>query len=120
MIPESQEPKPIISYLSADVKPGEVEADPGLPEGELLAGLLGPHHGPRHKPQDQQQGGEGDHRVEGELHPSEDLGGRPQVHPRTLVLHAPVCTNPPRGGSITGPYRLETKYSVKLLFNKQP
>ena len=84
------------SYLGPNIEPGEVESHPRFPVGELLARLLRGDHRPRDEPEDEEEGGEGDHRVELQHNPSEALGFRSQANPWTLIFHPSVCTNPPR------------------------
>ena len=83
------------SYLGPNIEPGEVESHPRLPVGELLAGLLRGDHRPRDEPEDEEEGGKGDHRVELQHHPSEALRLWSQPNPRTLVLDPSICTHPP-------------------------
>ena len=83
------------SYLGPNIEPGEVESHPRLPVGELLARLLRGDHRPGDEAEDEEEGGEGDHRVELQHHPSEALRLRAQPNPRTLVLDPSICTHPP-------------------------
>ena len=83
------------SYLGPNIEPGEVESHPRLPVGELLARLLRGDHRPGDEAEDEEEGGEGDHRVELQHHPSEALRLRTQPNPRTLVLDPSICTHPP-------------------------
>ena len=64
--------------------------------GELLPSLLWRDHGPGDEAENEQQGGERDHRVELEHHPAEALRFWSDTDPRTLVLDPAICTHPPR------------------------
>ena len=55
--------------LASDVEPGEIDPDPQLPGGELSIGLLGHHHRPHGKANDDSQGDDRDHWVEGQVRP---------------------------------------------------